>query len=65
MYNLWENMYSKTALCFVFLALYFEHVWYAQLLWTCALADIAFSAGVSTALCRLSVVYMTIPFNYN
>ena len=30
--NLWENMYSKTALCFGFLALYSEHVWYAQLL---------------------------------
>ena len=26
MYNLWENMHSKAALCFGFLALYSEHV---------------------------------------
>jgi hypothetical protein len=32
MYNLWENMYSKTAVCFGFLNLYSEHVQYAQLL---------------------------------
>ena len=66
MYNLWENMYSKIALCFGFLALYSEHVRYAQLLQTCASTDtLALFAGVSTTLCGLSVVYMTIPFNCN
>ena len=42
MYNLWENMYSETALCFGFLALYSEHVRYAQLLSTCFSGHIGF-----------------------
>ena len=66
MYNLWENMYSKTALCFGFLALYSKHVRYAQLLQTCASTDtLALFASVSTTLCGLFVVYMIIPFNCN
>jgi hypothetical protein len=32
MYNLWENIYSKAALCFEFLALYSKNIRYAKLL---------------------------------